>query len=260
MTVIYLLAALITLAGSSAFAQQFEVSTLRPTECTKPVIEIAQTRVTLRAIRLATLFELSFMAHKERLVFPDWASTACYDITATLAPSPVPAQSLAPAMIQNLLIERLGLRYHSEERLVKLTRLERIPGAAEPPSNAPVPRKDPTFPNLSADMDTPSSWRTGGKARFFCRSCAVDHLVVFLTRIVEAPVTDSTGLKGNHGFDITFDDPKPSLTLNLKDSDGVPLAPSMKEALAGAGFRLVPAKETMSVFVVDSVSKVPTAN
>lgn len=213
-------------------------------------------------VRLPGLVAHAYGVQVFRVFGPDWIQSAMYAINAKVSPGATKEQ--VNVMLQNLLIDRLGLRVHHESRVLPTYRLTvdakgpklkaseegstvnlAAPGARAVPDSqgfVPVPRGQ----NIVAIV-------RDGHLRITTNRATVDQLIAFLQDSLDHPVIDETGLIGAYDLRLDFAsihadanaDPAPTLVAALKDQLGLDL-------------RLV--KAPMDVIVIDAASREPKPN
>jgi len=190
--------------------------------------------------RSATLKELLMAAYSLRpyqVSGPDWLESERYEVTAKLAPNT--PQGVVPAMLQRLLAERFNLAFHYGKRDVSTYALV-------------VGKNGLKLPE--ADM-TPSRATQLRSGHISAPRCEISLLAQLLTRFLETPVEDLTGLKGH--FDVTLDW---SPGDNAADPD-TPAKASIFTALQEQlGLKLEPRKSPVNVLVIDHADRIPTPN
>ena len=180
---------------------------------------------------------------------PAWFDSSKYDIVARAPDGP--SEEQLRSMLQTLLVQRFGLKFHREQR--------------EMPVYALVSGKDgPKFQvEKRAPQDGDGKVGAGrGQARGHMVSSSVfaQTLSLFLGR----PVLDQTGIDGLFNFDLKWapDEterqlgPAPSIEIN--SSDQLPsLFAALQEQL---GLRLVGQKKSVEMFVIDHIEQTPIEN
>jgi uncharacterized protein (TIGR03435 family) len=159
-------------------------------------------------------------------------------------------------MLRSLLTERLGLRAHVEQKesdvYVLSARERRSPLLKEAPAEAPhspeagdtknaVPQ---TAEFVEATIPEKSVIAITG------RSGTMRQLASTLSRVLQAPVRDQTGLSGKDSFDVKY---------LARDDPGISL-PDLFGALSELGLRLDRRRGTTDVLVVDQVERTPKEN
>jgi uncharacterized protein (TIGR03435 family) len=165
-----------------------------------------------------------------------------YDIQA-LAPGS-PSDDDLRMMFQTLLEDRFQLKVHREKRELGSYDLVVAKGGARLVAAPPRSEKPSLgFGNLS-------SWAvfgTDGK-HLVGMSASMEEVVVVLTRQMNAPVRDRTGIAGTYDFDVAF-------STGVDGSD----RPVLATAIHDLGLNLEKSKGTFEVLVIDQLQK-PTSN
>lgn len=173
-----------------------------------------------------------------------------YDVDAKVAGSPSDIE--IRLMFQTLLEDRFKLKVHRETKqlpVYTLTRAKKGPKLKEWAEGAPPQRiigrvvPDGIIANFSSREDP---------HHIVGRKVPIAKLASYLTRTLQIPVTDETGLAGNFDFELTW------------DSDAPPLAPPDPALVAAAlqeqlGLKLEKGKRPIEILVVDHVEK-PSEN
>ena len=221
---------------------QFEVASVKRAEAKTPPGDIPRNMDTspghfaMRNVPLRYAIEWAYDLKDFEIAGPEWIKVdERYDIVAK-APGPATDDEMRP-MLQALLVERFQMKVHRETRDLNCYVLG--PGKNEPKVKP------------AAAGETPSIKGTPEGAAF--TDFPLSRLTFLLSRRLDRPVLDKTGLKGN--FDYTID------ISGLPGPQTDPSAPSVFSTVPrDLGLKLEARKEPISVLVIDSVSKVPTAN
>jgi uncharacterized protein (TIGR03435 family) len=192
-------------------------------------MKIDAARVDIANPSLADLVRIAFRVKLYQITGPDWMKRERFDVVAKLAEGASPDR--APEMLQQLLTERFKLTVHRETKehaVYALTVGKNGPKLVESPADAVLPAKSASGPaapggpgpmQLSEDASNliASGERTGpirvssgagGTMRLEARNATMAALAEMLSRILDRPVVDMTGLKGTY-----------QLTLNLSMQD-----------------------------------------
>jgi len=227
-----------------AFAQtaQFEVASVKRAEGGGPPGDIPRNmdqspgHFAMRNVPLRYAVEWAFDLKDYEIIGPEWIKVEDrFDIIAK-APGPATDDQMRP-MLQALLLERFQMKVHREMRELNCYVLAPGKGAAKvkPASADEQPHID-GGPNGAAFTNFP-----------------ISRLTFLLSRRLDRPVLDKTGLKGN--FDYTID------ISGLPGPQTDPSAPSIFSTVPrDLGLKLEARKEPISMLVIDSASKIPTAN
>jgi uncharacterized protein (TIGR03435 family) len=173
-----------------------------------------------------------------------------YDIDAKVAGSP--SDDEIRLMFQTLLEGRFKLKVHRELKQLPaytLTQAKKGPKLKGWTEGAPPQRiigravPDGIVANFSSREDP---------HHIVGRKAPIAKLASYLTRLLQIPVTDETGLAGDFDFELTW------------DSDAPPLAPPDPALVAAAlqeqlGLKLEKGKRPVEILVVDHVEK-PSEN
>jgi uncharacterized protein (TIGR03435 family) len=177
---------------------------------------------------------------------PAWLKSQWYEIQAT-AGAPASEEQIK-LMAQALLADRFQLRLHRETRQIPVYAL--IPGKNGPKMQT---AKDPTQcgGNGCFGVGNGNLSASGATMAFFAGEV--------LTRLLDRPALDKTGLSGNHyDFKLTYDQSsiKPPIAgMQMTPTEG----PSIFAAVEDLGLKLNPEKDPIEFLVIDSVEH-PGAN
>jgi uncharacterized protein (TIGR03435 family) len=256
----------ILLSAGAAFAQtapklQFEVATVKPAGPLDPMairsgkmrvgMNIDKARVDIGFLSLADLIQAAFKVKQHQVVVPDWAKNERFDIVAKIPDGGTKEQ--VPEMLQALLVERFGLKFHKESREQNVFALVVAKGghkmkesSAEP--DAPLPedkggntiqfgggqvRQSGNSFTVKAD-DQPGTMKmtmVDGKMRMESTKAKMENVAEMVTRFVGKPVVDMTELKGM--YDIVIELSMAEL-MNVARAQGVAV-PAMPPGGAPGG-------------------------
>lgn len=169
-----------------------------------------------------------------------------YDITAK-----VPAGATVDGfnvMLQKLLIDRLGLKFHRESRVM-------------PVYEVTVAKNGPKLKESDGSLTTSGASYANGVMHLTLARSSVEDLARQVGVELDRMVIDKTGLKGVYDFRLEYSHE------GLKPLPGVPSpavqdpAPSLFAAVQEQlGLKLEAAKEPVDVIVVDNINKTPADN
>ena len=187
-----------------------------------------------------SLITIAFSLQQWQLIHaPGWAQTAYYDVQAR------PAQKMAREdtfrMLQTLLVERFGLRFHREQRSLGGFALVRARPGTLGPSLRPS-----SLDCTAAAAD--QRCREGGitSTSFAINGGEMWNLLQVLISHVGAPIEDATGLDGRYDMELRWsEDPAPS-------NDLPTITTAIEEQL---GLKLEPRRVNAEVFVVDRLEQ-----
>jgi uncharacterized protein (TIGR03435 family) len=251
MTRIFLSASLIVFAAAVTPAQtplKFEVATLkhatsdgRPGDIPRNMDD-SPGHFAMHNVPLRYALEWAYDLKDYELSGPDWIKgpDERYEIVGRSAGPATEAQMRL--MLQALLVERLALKTHRETRELPVYVLIPGKGAAKV--------KEP-----SADGDAGLS---GGATGVLFHKQPISRLTFMMSRRMDRPVLDMTGLKGIYDFKLdisglsNFSGPPPP--------DDAPVGSIFSAVQTDLGLKLEATKRPIPILVIDSVNKVPTEN
>jgi uncharacterized protein (TIGR03435 family) len=239
--------AAVALSAQSQPKPTFEVASVRSNPESGPPGDIpvnaenSPGHFAMRDKPLRYFIEWAYDLKDYQIAGPDWINLdQRFDITAN-APGPASNDQMRP-MLQALLAERFQMKSHFEKHDLNVYAL--IRGKGEPN----LKKADPSA--------APSLGGRGGSGVQF-HNFPLSRLTFLLTRRMDRPVLDLTGLQGN--FDYTVDlsglGNKPGSS--GYDGEGRSIFQAIQEDM---GLKLDPRKSPVDVLVIDSVNKVPTQN
>jgi uncharacterized protein (TIGR03435 family) len=145
--------------AAAATPLAFEVATIKPAPPMNPMaimqgklhvgMKVDAARVDIGFSSLGDLIMLAYKIKRHQLVAPDWAFTERYDILAKMPEGANKDQ--VPAMLQSLLAERFGLKFHregKEQSIYALVvgkgghKMKDAPAEEEAPKPAEAEKKD----------------------------------------------------------------------------------------------------------------------
>jgi uncharacterized protein (TIGR03435 family) len=231
---------LLVLAGVAAtFGQSFEAASIKPNRSgsNNSSTHTTNGRITAENVSLKQLIERAYEVADYSLSGPTWLGDDKFDIAAKQPSGAPPGQMLA--MLQSLLGDRFGLMVHRESR--SLSGFALVAG-----------KKPPTLHEKPAGAGTSTS---GGRGTLKGTNISMAYLADFLSRTLDQPVQDQTGLPGV--FDVSLEW-NPGLAQTDPASDRLSsIFTAVQEQL---GLKLQAQKVTVDVLVVDHAERVPTEN
>jgi uncharacterized protein (TIGR03435 family) len=230
-----------------------------------PVSDTFSARNLLLTASIQIAYGIPPGAEDGRLVgAPDWLNSERYDIEAKMDPAVVEAlQKLSVdarvaaqrQMLQALLADRLKLVIHRETKEAQVYSLVIAKNG---------PKLQESKPN-DADPRLTSQGR-GGSLSLTGQEVPIVLLVTALTRLLNRPVFDKTGLTGTYDFTLTWtpDDSQaqtpPGVTANGQppppDSNGPTIFTAIQDQL---GLKLESGKRPVEIIVIDHVER-PSGN
>ena len=253
-------------------------------------------RVEYASLTLDALIMEAYQVKSYQIVGPEWISgmnAPRFDIQAKMPEGS--REDQIPEMLQSLLLDRFGLKFHKETKdhniyalVVAKTGLKIKP--TDPPAQAPAdgvkdnvmqglqvkgnaldgkgvtvndPEGGTTKVNMSPDMKS---------MRMEFSKMPMTGLVEMLTRMVDRPVVDMTGLKGD--YQVALDFPMAAMRAMSGMAGGSPGAGGADNKMAEAsdpggsvfesvqklGLKLEARKGPMETLVIDHLEKAATEN
>ncbi len=176
---------------------------------------------------------------------PAWTKTERYDIVAKPAPDSHPTREQRVEMMRNMLVDRLRVAGHVEERerrvfaLVVARRDGRLGPQLKTSTVDCAPRPSPCLMRMR-----PGSIEAKG--------ITLDRLVRSLSGFADGEVINRTGLDGPYDFTLHFALPRMSADPSALVDDGPQLVTAVQEQL---GLKLVPEKVKVRIFVIDHIER-----
>jgi len=263
-----------------ALGQSFEAASIKPAiqggrarmeggPGTADPVRIRYSDISLRYLVMAAYRVGAF-----QLSAPVWLDAKAFDVDAKLPPGATRAQ--LREMLQNLLTERFHLALHRERRVMPVYTLmvgKSVPKLKESAEKTGVDAGDdfdplpPAAPNeLELDgegypMVPPreGSWLVAlrsGPARTHQLNASMADLAVLLSKQLNRPVTDATGLQGRYEFTLTWMSAVATGTAPTAEV-GPDLSAAVQQQL---GLKLEAAKGPVEVLVIDHLDKDPVGN
>ncbi|MEO8371995.1 MAG: TIGR03435 family protein [Candidatus Solibacter sp.] len=217
--------------------------------------------VTMDSRTLQQLIATAYKVRVSEVAGPSWISDLRFNVEAKL-PAGADKKS-ANEMLQRLLEQRFGLKFHREARTVSgfvlslgkdgahlTAAAPPDPVAATPDPNAKVDPEEGKrrMEKMMADMkqrgSMPASWWRSNNA-------TSAQIASNVSRMIKAPVSDETKLDGK--YDVTLEVPQPE---SPEDSMEYRVA----RAVTKLGLKLDARKISIDTIVVDAASKTPTEN
>jgi uncharacterized protein (TIGR03435 family) len=239
-------------------------------------------------VSLSTLAYQGFdLKYGYQMKHPQWMDNEYFTLNAT-PPEGATAADL-PIMIQHLLEDRFGLKYHRETRHLagyELIVVKSVPGLTKSARPAPDPStvKGAAFefkngmPQFAKDARSVQLCFGAGTCVWHERNHTMQALAEDLELRLQAPLKDATGLEGEYDYTLTFtgealrgngtivSPPPPSTGANpITGGDGAsaPMEhPLLRDALEEQlGLKLQPIKNVpVDVIVIDDAEREPTEN
>jgi uncharacterized protein (TIGR03435 family) len=292
------LALSLTLALVAQTAQQksgpeFEVASIRPTPPDAPNqvtigihIDGSQVRINYQTVQ--ELMRLAWRVKPYQIAGPDYTNDQRFDVSAKLPDGSKADQ--VPDMLKNLLIDRFKIAVHTESRDLPVYALtlgkggmkmkEYAPGPGDAAPDAPADAAPKAALNVNAQGSEKGVYIDygGGSSLSFVPEKFEGHKVSFdrvadaLSRFMDRPVVNMTGLTGLYDFSLAFSREDYQLMLiRSAIAAGVKLPPqalslaqgqpdSFYEGLASLGLKLESKKAPQEMLIVDHAEKMPAEN
>jgi len=208
---------------------------------------------------------------------PDWMTTTRYEVVATI-PAGVPRDQV-PLMWQALLADRFKLTLHREKKEVPVyalvvgkngPKMKEAEDTGGPPADGPV-----KFPGM---MGGGRGMVQMGRGKLTANKMTVGSFADLLSRQMDRPVIDETGLKPAYDFELSWtpderqrlafipggggpppgaeDHPRPASS-DAGQSSGPTIFVAVQEQL---GLKMESKKSPVEILVIDHVEKTPTEN
>jgi len=234
----------------------FEVATIKPTapDAQGKFIRIQQRHFTTLNMSLGELISWAYGVHAKQVVGgPDWLDKDHFDISAQPDAEGMPSSEQWKSMVRKLLVERFGLKFHSDKRELAVYALV-------------VAKDGPKIKKSDGDPNGGPSMFFRGPGMLPITNATMAEFAGLLQEVVlDRPVLDKTELTGKWTFvlkwmpsDSEFGGMGGKMAEAMKDQPDAP--PGLFTAIQEEdGLKLEPARLPVDVMVVDHVEK-PTAN
>lgn len=234
----------------------FEVATIKPSNPATPGQSLLVGRggtnlFTTTNTTLNDLITFSFGIHVQQVVgAPGWVGSDRYDLTAKPEDAGVPDVTQLKTMVQKLLVERFGLKFHREKRELSAYTITVAKDGLKMAKN----ESGGTLPGFGGR----------GPGAIGVRNSTMEEFAGFLQgRILDRPVVDQTGVKDKFDFTLEW---RPDPT-QLPQGPNAPQLPPEIEARPDLfraiqeqiGLKLESTRVPVEVFVIDQVQK-PSEN
>lgn len=225
----------------------FAAATIKPHDPNDPCrgcsgFDAEGDRMKIRNKSASSILQVAYAINPRQIVgAPDWFYNESFDIVCTTDTPGEPTSAQYLIMLQNLLADRFGLRFHHDKRGLSVYAVTIAKGG--PKIKAAGPEEKATGDDM----------RNGQDQKVSVTSASLQDFAERMQLFVDRPVVDQTGLTGKYDFSLhyTVDE---SRTADPNAPPG--LFTAIQEQL---GLKLVPVKAPADVFVVDRVEQ-PSAN
>ena len=284
------------LAAAAAFGQtpaqklEFEVASIRPAgpittaaDASKVGVHIDGQRANISGLSLNDYLGIAYKVKLHQISGPEWMAAERFDINAKL-PAGTKGDQI-PEMLQTLLVDRFGMKFHHEMREFPVyalvvgkngLKMKEVP--PDPPAADGAPPKAFDMTTQGSNTGTTINYGNGsymsfGNNSFEGKKMPGNAMADILSRFVDRPVVDMTDLKGNYDFTLTFSQEDfRAMMIRSAVAAGVSLPPealklmeggngdSLFNALETVGLKLEQRKAPIDVMVIDHIEKSPTDN
>ena len=280
-------------AQSASSRPEFEVASIKlaaPVDAASGArvhvgMQIDGAQVHATYFSLKDYIRIAYRVKDYQVIGPDWISTQRYDIHATLPAGASRDQVLE--MFQTLLEQRFQLKMHRGTKEFPVYAIVVAKDGASKLKESPLEpevvdangRKAPVDVQGSGGRDGTTvkfgrgAYYTFGDNKLEAHKLTMQLLADTLSRYVERPVVDMTGLEGTYDAKLEFT-PEDYRVLLIRSAinAGVTLPPealmllqgasdeSIFKGLQTAGLKLEQRKAPIEVILVDSITKTPIEN
>jgi uncharacterized protein (TIGR03435 family) len=248
------------LSATAAFAQapapparmaadahpSFAVATIKPHDpnSNRQGFNAVGDRYTIRNQTIVSLMMFAYSIDKHQVVdAPAWTGADRFDIEGiTDTPGEPNQRQQQEEMLQKLLADRFGLRFHHEKRELPVYAIQIAKGGPK--------LKPPANPDAEPDQEASGQ---GTEVTVTITSGSIADFILGMQFFFDRPLVDQTGLTGRYDFKLryTYDE------THATDPNAPPVKfTAIQEQL---GLKLDAVKAPIDVFVIDHVEQ-PSAN
>jgi len=198
------------------------------------VLTVAMGRCRLYGWTVKRYVSVLYQVSEDRVLgTPDWAATLPYVIEAKADDALKATRAQLIEMTKNLFEDRFKLKLHREEREVDGFEIVQVNGShkMKPPAEGSRPSAQGGIGNFKGVM-------------------TVDMMAGFVSRQLDVPVTDGTGLKERFEVNVSWTPGPGQPGYNVNADPGATITTAVQETL---GLRLQPKKQKIQLIVIDSV-------
>lgn len=272
-----------------AFGQarpEFEVASIKPAsggiDQVAVGVHIDGAQVSMTTMSIKDLVAMSYRVRTNQITGPDWTGSQRYNISAKLSDGA--AQAQVPQMLQSLLADRFQLKLHRETRELpvyalgiaktglKMTEIPPDPDS-DYRSGGPVEVAAGGNANGAVMNLGKGTSLTLGPSSFEAKKLDLPRFADLLSRFMDRPVIDTTGLKGLYDFTLELT-PEDRMAILIRGgvNQGAALPPqalrlldfgsnaSLVSALQKVGLTFEAKTAPLEMLVIDSAQKTPTEN
>jgi uncharacterized protein (TIGR03435 family) len=223
----------------------FAVATIKPHDpaSSRQGIHNAGDRVSIGNQSITSLMMFAYSINKHQVIdLPAWAETASYDIEGKTDTPGEPNLRQLQEMIQNLLADRFGLKFHRDQRELSVYAIQIAKGGAKL-KPAAKPDEQPNQQGNSHGTEMTQTYT----------NCSIPNFILGMQFFLDRPVVDQTGLTGHYDFTFRYTADE----VHATDPNAPPgLFTAIQEQL---GLKLDAVKAPIDVFAIDRVEQ-PSAN
>ncbi len=200
-------------------------------------------RYTVRDQTVASLMQFAYSIYWRQVVdAPDWVFHERYDIEGKTDTEGEPNLSQQQEMLQKLLADRFGLKFHRDKRELSVYALQIAKGGPKLTAAA--------NPDAQPNQNATGS---GTDLTQFYTSASMGNFILGMQFFLDRPIVDQTGLTGRYDFKLRYAPDEARAT----DPNAQPgIFTAIQQEL---GLRLEPTKASTDVFVIDRVER-PSPN
>jgi uncharacterized protein (TIGR03435 family) len=274
-----------TFTASAVFCQppdprpQFEVASVKPSPAIRDGqlavgVHIDGAMVHCTYLSLLNYLNMAYDVKDYQIVGPDWLATAHFDITAK-RPEGVEGEKALRGMMASLLEDRFKMAIHRETRELPAyalvvgkggLKINEIPPDPDGVDTSKVDVKV-TAGGRGATVDLGGgSSISYGLNKLEARKVNFPSIVDSLSKFLDRPVVDETGLTGRYNFTLEYSvaELRSLVRSNGSDASMIPDfggdQPSIFTSVESLGLKFEQRKAPVPVIVIDSVQKTPTEN
>jgi uncharacterized protein (TIGR03435 family) len=290
--------------GMAQTTPAFEVATIKPATLPGPAqvaagkihigMNVDGARVDIGAMSLADLIRVAYRVKAYQVSGPAWMTTARFDVMAKIPEGG--SKDQVPEMLQALLAERFGLKFHRESQehsVYALVAAKGGPKLKEAPPDEPMPPADDKSGGMTIGTEkgpvrvtndskgvvvrgangTTRMTMVDGKMHMEASKISMEGFAELLSRFVDRPVVDMTEIKGDYqiSLELSMDDLRAmarSQGMVLPggpgdkpaDTASDPSGGTIFQAVQQLGLKLEARKAPLDTILIDHIEKTPTEN
>jgi uncharacterized protein (TIGR03435 family) len=237
---------------------KFEVATIKPGQPNQPGKNIGfrGREFLARNFNVNDLIALSYGLHAKQIVgAPEWFNSQLFDISGVPDVEGQPSMPQMGMLMENLLAERFGMKFHYEKRELSVFALT-------------VAKGGPKMTVTESSADAGSGFRFRLLGALTVSNMTMKEFAKWMQgSVTDRPIVDQTGLKDRYDFTLKWT-PDDSQFAAFRSTGAIPqvnpedpnAAPSLYTAVQEQlGLKLDPVKAQDEVMVIDHVEK-PSEN